>query len=240
MITIEQKHEVIRLYHESRSKAEISRLAHISRPKVSEIIKEDEENIEQKRENGSTSEIVRNSMKELKSELTDYEKALQRIKNAANNGLLGPSVRKAIADNGFILKESGRGIKEQIAAFLDDLKVKDAIKIIEMLREIVSISNIRKDGQDSLMRYVDFTHYIVRKRYSKKDMNFLIQKGPLLDDFRNYQRAIDLIAAEYNISESEAIFFAFRGISDYYRKIEELERKIKKKRDELMLIEQTL
>ena len=224
MITPEQKEEVIKLYKESRPKAQISSLVHISRPKVSEIIKENEKNSEQKRENESASDMVKKSIKGLKNELIDYERALQRIKEAANDDLLGPSVKKAVAREGFILKESASGIREQIASFLDDLNVKDAVKVLEMLKEIVSISNIRNEEPVTLKRYAVFAHHVAKKGYSLDDMNFLIQKGQYLEMFRDYQKSIDMIVERFGVPEHEALGYAFIGINEYFRRGAELEK----------------
>ncbi len=83
-------------------------------------------------------------------------------------------MRKATAKNGSILKESASGIRGQIYSSPDNLKVKDAMKILEILKEIIGISNIRNEGQETLKRYVAFAHYVVRKGYSVDDMELLI------------------------------------------------------------------
>jgi chromosome condensin MukBEF ATPase and DNA-binding subunit MukB len=150
MISHEQKQEILRLHNESRPKAEISRLTHISRPKVLEIIKEDMKNKEQKKNNETTAKIVKHSVQGLKSQLTDYERALNVIRDAATDELLGPSVERAIEKNGFVLKESGLGIKLRISSCLDGLKVTDALKILDLLKELINISDVKNEGPEYL------------------------------------------------------------------------------------------
>lgn len=238
MITIEQKREVIRLHEESRSKSEISRLTHISRPKVLEIIREYETEMKNGTENQFASDIVKNSTMALKNKLVDYERALGMIRKAAKDELLGPSVRELIAREGFILKDSGLGIRAEVTTFLDGMKVSDSLKILEMLRELVRISNTRNGGQESLKRYVAFAHYVINKGYSLEDMEFLIRKGKYLESFRAYQHSIDIIAERYGVPEHEALAYACIGIDNYFKRRAELEKDIKEKEENLLFLGQ--
>ena len=240
MITAEQKEEVVKLYRKSVPKAQIALRTHVSRPKVLAIIKEAEKNAALRRVNGSTTVIVANSTKGLNRELKDYDKALQRIKDAANDDLLGPSVRKAIAKNGFILKESPHGIREQISSFLDGMNTQDAIKILEMLMEMNDVMGIRKNGPKDFVRYMTFAKYVVTNGYSIEDTNFLIQNGKYLEMFRDYQKSIDKIAEMYGVPEHEALAYAFIGIDDYFRRRAELEKEIREKEEQMKIIDQEL
>ena len=213
--------EVMQLYKEAHSKSEISRLTKISRPKVSEIIMEEEERNEIKEENRRVSDLINDSNLKLKNDVSDYDRALSKLKAAANDDILGPSVRKIISKHGLLVKESSAGMMEQIASSLKGFSSSDLLTVLITLREIISITRTRKGNSDEFKRDLDFFRFVVTKGYKEEDMDFLIKNGPLLSKFREYQKVIDRISTDYGVSEPEAIFLAFQGLNEYYRKNKE-------------------